>query len=330
MNPIEFSVIIPVHNRREDLRRCLFAIAAQDFSRDGFEVIIGDDGSNEDLNPVIEEARLSGVDIKYFRQKQRGPAAARNLCIRHARGRIVAMTDSDSLPHRSWLRKLAEGFNDNPDALAIEGKVYADNEGEFDPLGEGPTNKTGGVYLTCNCAYRRDILLQVGGFDEAFPYPAYEDTELAARVRRIGPIIWQPEAIVIHPQRKLTLRTVLKKLRHWEYVLIMGYRYGYLAWERYPVNHPGLRVAALSVIALPFAKLKAASRWLVRRPGAAIKLACFGVIESLAALLIVAPRALFGMGNSTAKITKRNTKGTKASSFVPFVFLFVPFVVSII
>jgi glycosyltransferase involved in cell wall biosynthesis len=322
MNPIEFSVIIPVHNRREDLRRCLLAIAAQDFPRDGFEVIIGDDGSNEDLRPVIEEARGFGVDIKYFRQEQKGPAAARNLCIRHAGGRIVAMTDSDSLPHRSWLRKLAEGFNGNPDALAIEGKVYADNEGEFDPLGEGPTNKTGGVYLTCNCAYRRDVLLHVGGFDEAFPYPAYEDTELAARVRRFGSIIWQPEAIVIHPQRKLTLRTVLKKLRHWEYVLIMGYRYGYLAWERYPVNHPGLRVAALSVIALPYAKLRAASRWMVRRPVAAIKLACFGVIESIAALLIVAPRALFGMGNSP-----QNSQKKRRRSFVPFVFFFVIFVV---
>jgi glycosyltransferase involved in cell wall biosynthesis len=314
MNPIEFSVIIPVHNRREDLLLCLLAIAAQDFPRHDFEVIIGDDGSKEDLTPVIEEARQAGVDIKYFRQEQKGPAAARNLCIRHARGRIVAMTDSDSLPHRSWLRKLAEGFNDNPDALAIEGKVYADNEGEFDPLGEGPTNKTGGAYLTCNCAYRRDVLLQVGGFDEAFPYPAYEDTELAARVRRIGAIAWQPEAIVIHPQRKLTLRAVLKKLRHWEYVLVMGYRYGYLAWERYPVNHPGLRVAALSVIALPYAKLKAAARWMVRRPVAAIKLACFGVIEAFGALLIVVPRALFGMGNSTRKITKKSTKSTKISS----------------
>jgi glycosyltransferase involved in cell wall biosynthesis len=323
MNPIEFSVIIPVHNRREDLRRCLFAIAAQDFPRGDFEVIVCDDGSDEDVTPVIEEARVSGVDIKYFRQEQRGPAAARNLCIRHARGRIVAMTDSDSLPHRSWLRKLAEGFNENPDAMAIEGKVYADNEGEFDPLGEGPTNKTGGVYLTCNCAYRRDVLLQVGGFDEAFPYPAYEDTELAARVRKIGPIAWQPEAIVIHPQRKLTLRAVLKKLRHWEYVLMMGYRYGYLAWERYPVNYPGPRVAVLSVIALPFAKLKVASRWMVRRPVAAIKLACFGVIEAFAALLIVVPRALFGIGNSAQNPQKKKRRG-----FVSLVFCFVIFVIN--
>ncbi|MBO0722301.1 MAG: glycosyltransferase [Blastocatellia bacterium] len=292
-SPVSISVIIPVHNRREDFRRCLYAIAAQDFPRDGFEVIVCDDGSEEDIKPIVEEAERSGLALKYLRQEQKGPAAARNLCIRHARGPIVAMTDSDALPQRSWLRKLAEGFAANPAAPAVEGKVYADNEGEFDPLGEGPVNKTGGVYLTCNCAYRRDVLLEVGGFDESFPYAAYEDTELAARVRQLGPIVWLPDAIVIHPQRKLTLRSLLKKLRHWEYVLTMGYRYGYLAWERYPVRHPRLRVAALAVIALPLSKLKKACSWLARRPSAAIKLACFGLIESLAALVIVAPRVLF-------------------------------------
>jgi glycosyltransferase involved in cell wall biosynthesis len=307
MSAFEFSVIIPVRNRREDLRRCLNAISEQDFPADRFEVIICDDGSDEDVKTVIEEARGSGIAIKYLRQQQKGPAAARNLCIRHARGRIVAMTDSDTLPHRSWLRKLAQGFKDNPDAMAVEGKVYADNEGEFDPLGEGPTNKTGGVFLTCNCAYRREVLLQVGGFDETFPYPAYEDTELAARVRRIGPIVWQPEAIVIHPQRPLTLRAVLKKLRHWEYVLLMGYRYGYLAWEQYPVKYPGLRVAALSVIALPYAKLKAASRWIARRPVAAIKLACFGLVEAIGALLIVVPKAMFGkQAGGSGKLNAQN------------------------
>lgn len=313
MNPLVFSVIIPVHNRREDLRRCLFAIAAQDFPRHGFEVIVCDDGSDEDLSPVVEEARQAGVAIKFLRQKRRGPAAARNQCIRFASGRLVAMTDSDALPHRSWLSKLAQAMAGAPEAVAVEGKVYAENEGEFAPLGEGPNNMSGGVYLTCNCAYRLDVLQEVGGFDESFPYPAYEDTELAARVRRIGPIIWQPEAIVIHPQRKLTLRSVLKRLRHWRYVQKMGYRYGYLAWEGYPVKHPALRVAALSVVALPLARLRKACRWVARRPFAAIKLAVFGLIEAFVALLIVVPRALFGRAERrekafTAKTRKKERK----------------------
>lgn len=284
------SVIIPTRNRAADLRRCLAALAAQDYPKEQFEVIVCDDGSDEDLQPVLREF----PQVRYARQEPKGPATARNLGIAHATGAIVAMTDSDTLPDRSWLRNLMEAFAAHPEAAGVEGRVYADNEGQFDPLGEGPSNKAGGVYLTCNIAYRRDVLVAIGGFDETFPYPAYEDTELAARAQEHGPIVWQPAAVVVHPERPLTARAVLKKLRHWEYILLMGFRYGYLAWRRYPVRHPRVRVALLSVIALPASKFRTAGRWLFRNPAASLKLASLGVIESTGALFTVAPKALFG------------------------------------
>lgn len=294
MSDIEISVVIPTRNRSEDLRACLRALAEQDFPREKYEVIVCDDGSDEDISVVVDEFRQAGFEARYLRRERKGPAAARNLGIRNARGSVVAMTDSDTLPDQSWLRKLHQALADNPDAVAVEGRVYAANEGEFDPLGEGPVNKSGGVYLTCNCAYRRAALVEIGGFDEAFPYPAYEDTELAARAQQIGRIVWEPEAVVIHPQRPLTLRAVMKKLRHWEYVLLMGHRYGYLAWKQYPAKHPGLRVALLSVIALPAAKFKTAAKWIGRKPKDALKLFLFGVAESFGAMALVAPIALFG------------------------------------
>lgn len=177
--------------------------------------------------------------------------------------------------------------------MAVEGRVYAQNEGQYGPLGEGPTNKSGGVYLTCNCAYRREVLLKAGGFDESFPFPAYEDTELAARAQQFGPIVWQPDAVVAHPERALTTSGVIKKLHHWEYVLIMGFRYGYLAWRQYPVKYPRARVVLLSTLVLPAAKFRKAVSWFGLRPIASFKLALFGLIESLGATLLVAPKALF-------------------------------------
>ena len=303
MSDVEVSVVIPTRNRSEDLRACLRALAAQDFPRESSETLVCDDGSEEDIGSVVAEFQRGGFEVRHLRQEPKGPAAARNLGIRHAKGSIIAMTDSDALPDPLWLRKLREAFTNNPDAVAVEGQVYAANEGEFDPLGEGPSNKSGGVYLTCNCAYRRDVLLRIGGFDETFPYPAYEDTELAARAQQIGRIIWEPEAVVIHPQRPLTLRAVLKKLKHWEYVLLMGHRYGYLAWKQYPARYPGLRVALLSVVALPAAKFKMAISWIGRRPKSAVKLFLFGVAESIGALTTVAPMALFGARQG--KITRR-------------------------
>ncbi len=253
---------------------------------------------------IAEDARRSGLDVNYFRQPARGPATARNLGIRNARGSIVAMTDSDTRPDRSWLSSLVRALKAHPEAAGVEGKVIADNEGEFDPIGESPTNTEGGVFLTCNCAYRREALDRVGGFDETFPFPAYEDVDLAARIGETGSIVWQPEAVVIHPQRPLTFGGVWKKLHHWEYVLLMGLRYGYLGWKKYPTKHPRIRVALLSTIALPFSKFRTALRWLVKRPMRSLKLVALGVFEAVGALFVVVPRALFG------DFSRRKVRGT--------------------
>lgn len=285
------SVIIPVHNRKSELLACLSALAAQDFPLSRFEVIVCDDGSTEDLGEVVAEA--SQLQISYVRQSNKGPAAARNLGIKNSKAEIVAMTDSDTLPDAAWLRNLVEALAADPLAVGVEGRVFADNETEFAPLGEGPENKSGGVYLTCNMAYRQRVLFEVGGFDETFPFPAYEDVELAARAVKLGKILWQPAAVITHPQRPLTLKTVLKKLKHWEFVLRMGYRYGYFGWPRYPTKFPKLYLIGLSVVALPLSKLKQAASCLTTNPATAAKLLLFGLAESLGALLLVVPKAIF-------------------------------------
>lgn len=290
----EVTVIVPVHNRPQELQECLQALFAQDYPHDQFEIVICDDGSTEPILDKIESFAQRDIKLIYVRQENRGPAAARNLGILQASGSIVAMTDSDTLPDSKWLRNLVSALSETPEAVGVEGQVCAPNELEFFPLGEGPINKAGKVYLTCNCAYRRDVLFQAGGFDETFPYPAYEDTDLASKMQEFGPILWQPSAVVYHPQRPLTLKAVMKKLTHWEYVLITAFRYGYFAWPQYKTKHPRMRAIALSVIALPLSKFKAAAGCAIAFPVAALKLFGYGIAESLGALYVVVPKALFG------------------------------------
>jgi glycosyltransferase involved in cell wall biosynthesis len=312
MDSVEVSVIIPTRNRPQELADCLSALRAQTYPSQKFEVLICDDGSQEDIQSVVKRFQSNDWSIRYLHQEPKGPAAARNLGIRHARALVVAMTDSDTLPHSNWLAKLVESLDMHPQAIAVEGKVTAECADEYEPLGEGPTNLSGGVYLTCNCAYRRDVLIAAGGFDELFPYPAYEDVELAARAQTWGEIVWQPEAIVYHPRRPLTTATVMKKLRHWEYVLIMGCRYGYLGWRRYPVKHAALRVTLLSVLALPMAKFKTAISWLFKQPSSAGKLAWLGLVEAVGALFLVVPAVLSGKYKN--KVPRQNYLADALSS----------------
>ena len=70
------AVVIPVRNRCDMLRKCLCQIAAQDFDVDLMEVIVCDDGSTEDISPLLDQFRPALPHLRLMRQPARGPAAA--------------------------------------------------------------------------------------------------------------------------------------------------------------------------------------------------------------------------------------------------------------
>jgi hypothetical protein len=85
-----FSIITPTFNRAALLREALESIASQSF-RD-FEVFVVDDGSSDETETVV---KACGIPIRFLRQANLGPGAARNLALQHARGRYVTFLDSD-------------------------------------------------------------------------------------------------------------------------------------------------------------------------------------------------------------------------------------------
>lgn len=109
-----FSVIIPVYNRADLLKRTLASVLRQDLA--DFEVLVIDDGSTDDIESVI--TGLSDIRIRYHRQANRGASAARNAGIDRARGNYVAFLDSDDvyLPHH--LATMYAILQRAPDAVA--------------------------------------------------------------------------------------------------------------------------------------------------------------------------------------------------------------------
>src|SRR5882762_10102502 len=88
-----FSVVIPAFNRRDLLEETLRSVRRQSFT--DFETIIVDDGSTDGTREWL--AGL-GSELRVFTQANRGPGAARNFAVRHARGEYLAFLDSDD----SW------------------------------------------------------------------------------------------------------------------------------------------------------------------------------------------------------------------------------------
>ena len=85
---MKLSVLIPVYNRRAALAQCLGALARQTLGRDEFEVIVSDDGSDDQPETLADEFG-SALDLRFARQHHANRVAALNTGFHASRGDIV-------------------------------------------------------------------------------------------------------------------------------------------------------------------------------------------------------------------------------------------------
>ena len=114
-----FSVVIPTYNRAKFIGRAIRSVLDQ--TCDDYEIIVVDDGST-DATPRI--VRSFGPQVRYIRQRNRGPSEARNAGIRAARGQYIAFLDSDD---RFLPNKLAENkayFETHPECKFLYSWYY--------------------------------------------------------------------------------------------------------------------------------------------------------------------------------------------------------------
>jgi len=201
-----FSVVVPTYERPAALGRCLAALARQDYPRDGFEVIVVDDGG---ARPVAETMPPPALAVQILRIRNAGAAGARNAGAAVARGRYLAFTDDDCRPAPAWLRMLearlarapgamvggrtVNGLPENPWATASQ-VVVAMAYAFYNADSEAPR-----FFASNNMALPADLFAAVGGFRaEAFRV-ASEDRELCDRWRHAGHrLAYEPDAVVEH------------------------------------------------------------------------------------------------------------------------------------
>ena len=186
------SVIIVTRNHSSYLAKCLNSVLNQTYKN--FEIIIIDHNSSDNTADIIKS--YDSDKIKYFiYKKEKGIAAVRNFGIERSKGEYIFFTDSDCIASKNWIEEGMRLLIDN-DIAGIEGKTIAESQ-NFGASQHFVENEYGGHFQTCNIAYKKKTLIESGMFNENYKI-AYEDIDLAMRIKKNSTIIFNPEMIIFH------------------------------------------------------------------------------------------------------------------------------------
>ncbi len=256
------SVVIPTWNRPDLLERCLHALRRQTIGRDDYEIIVCDDGPSARTRALVDSMaiatggrpRLLYVPVR----DTQGPAGARNAGWRAAKSPIIAFTDDDTLPEPGWLEAglaaMASG------AEAAVGRIVM-------PLPENPTDleldaaKLSRVeFATANCFVRRDVLAEIGGFDERYTAAWREDSDLHFNLLERGSAITVAgDAVVVHPLRCMPFAAGIAMQKKVMYDVLLYRKFPELYRERIRSERPWFYLA-VSAALLSFVAAQLAGR----------------------------------------------------------------------
>ena len=106
-----FSIIIPVYNRPQEIDELLESLTKQDFTND-FEVLIIEDGSENSSKNSVEKYK-NQLDVNYFFKENSGAGASRNFGMLNATGNYFIVLDSDVLVPPQYLSEVKKALETN-------------------------------------------------------------------------------------------------------------------------------------------------------------------------------------------------------------------------
>ena len=183
---MKLSIIIPLYNVEDTLRRCLESVLGQ--MDDRMEVIIVDDGSTDTSGQIAEQMTAGRTDCRLIRQANKGLSAARNAGIEAATGEYITFTDSDDFVARGTYTALLAVLEEHPAYDILE---YPVMEHYGHPTKQHlltfPDAVVGSIRdywlcgghlhtYACNKLYRRELFADIHfpegkAFEDAYTYP---------------------------------------------------------------------------------------------------------------------------------------------------------------
>lgn len=208
------SVCVPA-TRADTVGATVEAVRAQTWT--DWEMIVLGQGAREPLEAAVERAAAGDARIRFVHLQTRGLSRARNAALEHVTGHVVAFTDDDCEPNRTWLATIMQAFQQDSQLGVVGGAVLAPaskgrfatcptispKEAVYDPAGSWRRPPAGWDWMGANFAIRRDVASRLGRFDECLgagaDFPAGEDTDYKLRLESAGVrMLATPRAAVVH------------------------------------------------------------------------------------------------------------------------------------
>ena len=196
---IKVSVIIPTFNSGAYLNEAINSVLNQTYSP--IEIIVVNDGSTDSTDNILREYLN---DIKYLSQENLGPASARNLGIKHAKGEYIAFLDADDIWLPEKIEKQVDIFRKNPGTALVYSRFINFDDESGNDMGIFPDKVYSGfifdklllktTILLSTAIVKSSVLFAVGGFNENL-FTA-EDTNLYLRIAKMHDISGMEQVLV--------------------------------------------------------------------------------------------------------------------------------------
>lgn len=201
---IKYSIVIPTFNRSEITRSSMYSILnlVKARKQNDYEIIIVNDGSTDDTKRYFERAAEENkvirlIDTDKVNSEYRNPGFARNAGIMASRGDRVCFCDGDIIHLSDPLDEMDKLLNKHGDEVYITGVHYR----LFDNRLDGPRGVDSDMPHGSWLSVKRDVLVEIGGYDQRFKKYGNEDQDIVQRLRRRGlKHVVGANIIAIHPR----------------------------------------------------------------------------------------------------------------------------------
>lgn len=176
----KISVIVPCYNQGRFLSETLNSVLEQSFSE--WDLIVVDDGSTDDSADIAKSYAAADSRIRYVRQENAGPSAARNKGVSLASAPLLFFLDGDNMILPKFLEIGVEYMESHAECVLFNSRAtyFGGKTGEFRLRYTSYQDLLVDNSIDCACIVRREDFCRIGGFDEKLR--GYEDWEFFIRL----------------------------------------------------------------------------------------------------------------------------------------------------